>query len=276
MKDQFWKPGDPLTEEDKRLLEPVYKAYEELGYSPGKRDIPPEDYKPLKGRFRIFRDVLQAAGLPGHTDPEYIKVRQEAGRTKRKWRPGDPVTEREEPILESVRRAYEELGRTPRESEMPGFEYRERFMYWTDVLAAAGLPPLNDPEQIGLREEAKRKRMEQEEAERRLKQEEERIRREQERKQREEQKRLMMAWKPGESLTKQDTELLWTVRNAYKRLGYSPGSEDVSNRQALLKRFLSWERVIEAAGLPPRDDPEQVSLREKAKAWTERIKDIYS
>ncbi len=66
--EKFWKRGDALTEKDRELLLPVIKAYEALGHSPSKKEVP--DASALKERFRVWRDVLTAAGLPSMNSPE--------------------------------------------------------------------------------------------------------------------------------------------------------------------------------------------------------------
>lgn len=62
-----WKPGDPLTEADLEMLQPVIAASVQLGFSPRTSDIP--NARQLKKRFRIWKNVLIAAGLPTHAGP---------------------------------------------------------------------------------------------------------------------------------------------------------------------------------------------------------------
>lgn len=62
-----WKPGDPLAEADLDMLQPVIAAYTRLGFSPRTSDIPTA--RQLKKRFRIWKNVLIAAGLPIHAGP---------------------------------------------------------------------------------------------------------------------------------------------------------------------------------------------------------------
>lgn len=71
----LWKPGEPLTAEDQKLLEPVIKLYEKQGFSPRRKEVP--NGKALRQRFRIWDDVLKAASLPKPSEPEQLKKRQE-------------------------------------------------------------------------------------------------------------------------------------------------------------------------------------------------------
>ena len=75
----FWKPGQPITEVDWIKLEPIRAFYEKNGYSPIKDDMNDNRYiVELKARFRTWRNVLIAAGVPIHQNPENIKKRKEA------------------------------------------------------------------------------------------------------------------------------------------------------------------------------------------------------
>ena len=71
----FWKPGDPVTEEDQALLKSVKEFYQQNGYSPSKADLP-EDASRLKQRFRTWKNVLIAADLPHNNDAENQMIRQ--------------------------------------------------------------------------------------------------------------------------------------------------------------------------------------------------------
>lgn len=71
--DRFWKPGSPVTEEDKKLLEEVVEVYHRQGYIPTKKEI--SNAQKLKARFRIWNNVLLAAGLPSRNDPEQKRKR---------------------------------------------------------------------------------------------------------------------------------------------------------------------------------------------------------
>lgn len=72
---EFWKPGDPVSEEDQEHLKCVKEFYRQNGYSPTKGDIP-QDVSRLKQRFRTWSNVLLAANLPHNNDPENQKIRQ--------------------------------------------------------------------------------------------------------------------------------------------------------------------------------------------------------
>lgn len=71
--DRFWKPGQPLTQDDEAKLEQVRRAYRKLGYSPSKKEVPSAGK--LKERFRTWPDVLRAAGLPRYNDPDQMRAR---------------------------------------------------------------------------------------------------------------------------------------------------------------------------------------------------------
>ncbi len=78
-KKNLWKPGEPLTEEDQRMLNEVRRRYKQLGYVPTKREVSTMGL--LKMRFRTWEDMMEAAGLPKHNDPEECRKRDEA----REW-----------------------------------------------------------------------------------------------------------------------------------------------------------------------------------------------
>ena len=77
-REMFWQQGEALTEEDIELLQPVKRFYIAHGYSPTKVDVP--NYPELRKRFRIWKDVLSACGLPMLTDPEQVRRRAEAAK----------------------------------------------------------------------------------------------------------------------------------------------------------------------------------------------------
>ena len=81
-KELFWQPGDPLTEDDIELLQTVKQYYMEHGYSPSKADI--SNQEALKQRFRLWKDVLEACGLPSLNDKRQVMLRTEAAEKKRK------------------------------------------------------------------------------------------------------------------------------------------------------------------------------------------------
>ena len=81
-KDLFWQSGDPLTESDIALLQTVKQYYIEHGYSRSKADIPNQEA--LKQRFRLWKDVLEACGLPSLNDKSQVMLRTEAAEKKKK------------------------------------------------------------------------------------------------------------------------------------------------------------------------------------------------
>lgn len=59
------------------------------------------------------------------------------------------------PLIEKAR----ELGRTPSVSEVPTAALiKSRFRIWKNAVSAAGLPAMNDPEQVRIRELESRER----------------------------------------------------------------------------------------------------------------------
>ena len=78
---KYWMPGQTVTDEDLQLLLSVKNFYEVNGYTPTKEDI--ENVVELKARFRIWNNVLLAAGLPDKNDPENQRKRMEAANKKK-------------------------------------------------------------------------------------------------------------------------------------------------------------------------------------------------
>ena len=68
-------------------------------------------------------------------------------------------------------------------------------------------------------------------------------------------------WQPGQQLTYSDMKLLAEVKNFYQENGYTPAKEDISNTLQLKSRFRTWKNVLEAAGLPDRNDPDNQRKR---------------
>jgi len=78
----YWCPGDTLKEDDKELLIEVKNFYQKNGYPPCRGDIPQESVCRLKGRFRTWKNVILAAGLPGLNSAEAQMKRKEAAEKK--------------------------------------------------------------------------------------------------------------------------------------------------------------------------------------------------
>ena len=75
---------------------------------------------------------------------------------KKYWEPGMPLTEMDMKLLAEVKQVYESQGLVPTKNEISVAnvgKLKARFRTWGNVLLAAGLPALNDPEE-------KRKRIE--------------------------------------------------------------------------------------------------------------------
>ena len=73
---QRWKKGDPLIEDDYKMLDLLIRYYEKHGYSPAQKDMP--NSVALKRRFGIWKNVLTVAGLPILNDPDCMRKRREA------------------------------------------------------------------------------------------------------------------------------------------------------------------------------------------------------
>ena len=69
------------------------------------------------------------------------------------WNPGEPLNDDDRAILQSIIDKSHELGRTPTVSEVAdAARIKSRFRIWKNAVLAAGLPALNSPEQVRLRE----------------------------------------------------------------------------------------------------------------------------
>ena len=74
----FWCPGDALTQEDEALLQEVKEFFRQNGYSPRKEDLKSQTVCILKSRFRIWKNVILAAGLPDLNSAEMQQKRKDA------------------------------------------------------------------------------------------------------------------------------------------------------------------------------------------------------
>ena len=81
-KKNYWVQGEPLTERDQKILQEVKCFYKEKGYIPSKKEI--SNASVLKSRFRTWKEVLMAAGLPSIHDGDEVRKRQEAAKNKEK------------------------------------------------------------------------------------------------------------------------------------------------------------------------------------------------
>lgn len=80
-------------------------------------------------------------------------------------------------------------------------------------------------------------------------------------------------WKRGEPLTEKDKDFLSVLVRTYKELGYTPSRREVPNAAAIKQRFRLWSDAIEAAGLPPYSDLQQIRIREAKRAWERRMQE---
>lgn len=65
-----------MQEQDEQLLQGVKQFHREHGYSPSRKDLSAEAVRDLKARFRTWKNVLVAAGLPAMNDVETQRQRQ--------------------------------------------------------------------------------------------------------------------------------------------------------------------------------------------------------
>lgn len=72
----FWQPGDPITVQDEKMLARVKLFYQRMGYPPCRADFPDDYVRRLKKRFRIWKNVILAAGLPALNSKEVQKKKQ--------------------------------------------------------------------------------------------------------------------------------------------------------------------------------------------------------
>jgi hypothetical protein len=75
-KSKYWQPGDPLTEQDKIILEPLIRKASALGYTPSQSDM--QDVSKIKLRFRTWGNAVKAAGLPWVNYADQQKLRADA------------------------------------------------------------------------------------------------------------------------------------------------------------------------------------------------------
>ena len=69
------------------------------------------------------------------------------------WKPGDLLSEADRVLLQPLIEKSYELGRTPTVSEVAdAARIKSRFRIWKNAVLVAGLPALNSPEQVRLRE----------------------------------------------------------------------------------------------------------------------------
>lgn len=69
-----WNPGDPLTDADRELLQPLIDKAKEIGMTPTTREV--SSSAKIKSRFRIWKHAVMAAGLPSLNSTEQIQIRQ--------------------------------------------------------------------------------------------------------------------------------------------------------------------------------------------------------
>ena len=76
-----WKPGDPLTDSDRELLQPLLDRARETGMTPTVKEIP--SASKIKSRFRIWKNAVYAAGLQSLNSAEQTQLREEMYRRMR-------------------------------------------------------------------------------------------------------------------------------------------------------------------------------------------------
>ena len=79
----YWCPGDVIKKEDEELLKDIKAFYQREGYSPSRKEIPLDLVCRLKSRFRTWKNVMLAAGLPELNSADAQKKRKDAAEKKR-------------------------------------------------------------------------------------------------------------------------------------------------------------------------------------------------
>ena len=70
-----------------------------------------------------------------------------------KWKPDEPLTEADRELLRPLIDKAREIGMTPTTREVPSSaKIKSRFRLWKYAVMAAGLPSLNSPEQVQIRQ----------------------------------------------------------------------------------------------------------------------------
>jgi len=82
---RYWRPGAPLTEQDKEILAPMIALAEAIGRTPTRGDMRGIRKDRIKSRFRTWQNAILAAGLPNINAPEQ-KDAQAAAKQQEKGR----------------------------------------------------------------------------------------------------------------------------------------------------------------------------------------------
>lgn len=82
-----WNPGDPLTDADIELLQPLIDKAQEIGMTPTTREIPTS--AKIKSRFRLWKYAVMAAGLPSLNSTEQIQIRQARAESLKSTQPDE-------------------------------------------------------------------------------------------------------------------------------------------------------------------------------------------
>ncbi len=77
----YWREGEPLTEQDRVMLQVVQQIYKKQGFTPSKREVP--NAAALKRRFRTWTNVMKAAEIPLIKEPEQTRKRQASAAWKK-------------------------------------------------------------------------------------------------------------------------------------------------------------------------------------------------
>lgn len=70
-----WTPGEPLTDSDRELLQPLIDRAAENGMTPTVKEI--STASQIKNRFRIWKNAVMAAGLPPLNSANQTQLREE-------------------------------------------------------------------------------------------------------------------------------------------------------------------------------------------------------
>lgn len=71
---EYWELGQDLSEKDKEILRPLIEKAKQLGRTPTKSEVASAGL--IKGRFRIWKNAVKAAGLPPLNDRKQTLLRE--------------------------------------------------------------------------------------------------------------------------------------------------------------------------------------------------------
>ena len=132
-------------------------------YVPKKTEKPLN--RPVKGHLGKSYETVQTTKFRGIEvmEQERNKKKKQRGgycyyrgrsyqREPNLWKPGEPLTAKDQAMLSVLVRKYNQLGYVPSQKEVPNARaIKKRFRIWADAVAAAGLPIHCTPGQSRIR-----------------------------------------------------------------------------------------------------------------------------